>query len=345
MSRLAAHQPAVFLGAAHALSDCCAGYLVWQLPDEGSWLPAAGMLLLYNVLAFGGQLPAGVWLDRRADARSVAVFSLLLMALALLVQPWSSLMAVLLAGLGSALFHVAGGSIAMQALPAQAGGLGVFAAPGVTGLALGGWLAWLQVVATPWLAAGLGLFALVGWRLLPRASAQMGMRAAEPEGFDRHDAWMALLLLAIGLRSAVWNLVELLQGREQEMLIAVAVAATCGKLVGGFLADWIGWRRYALLALAIAAPLLHFGAQKSWLFLPGVALLQSATPATLAMMRRLLPGQSGTATGLCLGLAVALGGIPYLFGVPPGGWFLWLGPLLVVGMLGVMRFAGRSKEM
>jgi FSR family fosmidomycin resistance protein-like MFS transporter len=341
MSTLAAHRSVILLGAAHALSDCCAGYLVWQLPDTGSWLPAAGMLLLYNVLAFGGQLPAGVWLDRFADARTVAVWSLLLMALALLVHPWSSLLAVLLAGMGSALFHVAGGSIAMQALPAQAGGLGVFAAPGVTGLALGGWLAWLHVAAVPWLVVGLGVLALWGWMTLPRHGAELALRRAEPEAFDRHDAWMALLLLAIGLRSAVWNLVELMQGREQELLFAVALAATGGKLLGGFVADWIGWRRYCIAALALAVPLLQFGSGRMWLFLPGVALLQSATPATLAMMRRFLPGQSGTATGLCLGLAVALGGVPYLLGWEVGTWLLWAGPLVVVGMLaalGVLRW-------
>lgn len=338
MSAAHGYRSAGLLGLSHALSDCCAGYLVWQLPDEGSWIPVAGMLLLYNVLAFGGQLPAGMWLDRRAEPRVVAVASLLLMALALLLQPWSSLLAVLLAGTGSALFHVAGGSIALQALPARAGGVGVFAAPGVTGLALGGWLAWLQVAATPWLAGGLVLLGVLGWLLLPRHRAEMAVASRAPLEFDRHDAWMALLLLAIGLRSAVWNLVELLQGREQELLLAVAVAATFGKLMGGFLADWIGWRRHCLIALTLAIPLLQAGAERIWLFLPGVALLQSATPATLAMMRSFLPGQSGTATGLCLGLAVALGGIPYLMGMQPGTWLLWAGPVIVVAMLAVLRW-------
>jgi MFS transporter, FSR family, fosmidomycin resistance protein len=341
-SRLTSYSPAILMGMAHALSDCCAGYLVWQLPDSGAWLPAAGMLLLYNVLAFGGQLPAGMWLDRFADARTVAVASLLLMACALVIVPLSGLLAVLLAGMGSALFHVAGGSIAMQALPAQAGGIGVFAAPGVTGLALGGWLAWLQIGVTPWLVVGLGLLAVCVWVAVPRqAGAPASLpRASAESAFDRHDMWMALLLLAIGLRSAVWNLVELLQGREQDLLIAVAVAATLGKLAGGFLADWIGWRRYALIALALAAPLLSLGAERPWLFLPGVALLQSATPACLAMMRRFLPGQSGTATGLCLGLAVALGGIPFLMGMQPGPWLLWLGPMLVLGMIAALRLRG-----
>jgi hypothetical protein len=50
------------------------------------------------------------------------------------------------------------------------------------------------------------------------------------------------------------------------------------------------------------------------MLLPGVALLQSATPVALAATARLLPRAPATAAGLTLGLAVAVGGI-----LPAGG--------------------------
>ena len=288
-------------------------------------MSTAGLLLLYNVLAFGGQLPAGILLDRLGRPGLAAGLSLVLTALGLLLLPLGALPAIVLAGVGSAIFHVAGGSIALSGQADKAGGVGVFAAPGVTGLALGGWMAWQGMAVAPYLGIGLVVLAVLASQIKGESISK-----ATEEGIevDRHDVWMMLLLLAIALRSAVWNLVEVLQQGETTLLIAAAVAASVGKVMGGFLADRLGWRQYVVLALVVATPLLVWGEGRDWLFLPGIALLQSATPAALAMLRNHLPQAPATAAGLGFGLAIALGGIPFILGFPPGEWLLWTGPPL-----------------
>jgi MFS transporter, FSR family, fosmidomycin resistance protein len=65
----------------------------------------------------------------------------------------------------------------------------------------------------------------------------------------------------------------------------------------------------------LAAPLLAFGGQNLALLLPGVALLQSATPVALAATARILPRYPATAAGLALGLAIAIGGAPVAGGL------------------------------
>jgi len=81
------------------------------------------------------------------------------------------------------------------------------------------------------------------------------------------------------------------------------------------LADWLGWQRWAVVALLVATPLLVFGGQNLGTLLPGVALLQSVTPLALAATGKLRPQQPATAADLALGLAIAIGGFPFFSGL------------------------------
>jgi len=147
---------------------------------------------------------------------------------------------------------------------------------------------------------------------------------------------MLVLLAGIALRSAVWSSLQLLFQGRFDLLLALAVAAAAGKILGGILADRVGWRRWTVGALALAAPLLALGEQNLIALLAGVALLQSATPVALAATSRLLPRSPATAAGLALGLAIAIGGIPAAgglapsVGAPPGIAALLLAALLAM---------------
>ncbi len=312
----------VVLGLAHAVADGSAGFLLGGLPARMDLSQVALLVLLYNVLAFGAQPLVGMLVDQVHGPRAAVLGGLGLLAAALLVGGGNPLAAVGLAGFGSAAFHVGGGALAVYATPERSTGPGLFAAPGVVGLAVGGALMVSERgAAWPFLAL-LVIFAvlvlLMQTPALPYAQAQ----AKEPI-LESHDLIMMLLLASIALRSAVWSTIEFaLQGRT-DMLIYTALAAAFGKAFGGILADRIGWRRFALGALALAAPLLAFGGDHLGALLPGVALLQSATPIALTAAVRRLPQQPATAAGLALGLAIAAGGLPSAMGLSPPA--VWLG--------------------
>jgi len=212
--------------------------------------------------------------------------------------------------LGSAAFHVGGGALSLCATRAGATGPGFFAAPGVLGLALGGALAAAgHIVVWPFLLllVGLGIAVLVQ----PLPALSYTTEVSEPL-LENHDLIMIALLTAIALRSAVWSTFQFVLAGNLPALLALAIAAAIGKILGGVLADRVGWRRWTVGALLVSAPLLAIGSHRFELLLVGVTLLQSATPVALAMTAQLLPRQPATASGLVLGLAIALGAAPLI---------------------------------
>jgi FSR family fosmidomycin resistance protein-like MFS transporter len=303
----------VTLGLAHGVADGAAGLLLGRLPGVLPVAEVALLVLLYNLLAFGCQPVFGLLTDSLRRPRPVALAGLGLLGAGLLVMGVQPALAVALAGLGSSCFHVAGGALALCATRGRASGPGLFAAPGVVGLALGGYLA-LSGQAPVWpflvlLAALAGAVALVGQPVLAYSGA-----APDEPAFERHDLIMLVLLAGIALRSLVWTTLQYVLEARVELLLLMAVAAALGKVLGGPLADRFGWRRWTMLALGGAAATLTFGSSNVPALLFGVALLQSATPAALAATLRLLPRQPATAAGLGLGLAIAAGGVPLMAG-------------------------------
>src|SRR5512138_2391302 len=133
------------LGLAHGAADGAAGMLLGSLPRGMALGQVALLVLLYNALAFGAQPLVGLAADRAGRPRAALLAGLLagllLLGAALLAFEAQPRLAVALAGLGSAAFHVGGGALALCATRGRAAGPGLFAAPGVAGLALGGWLA------------------------------------------------------------------------------------------------------------------------------------------------------------------------------------------------------------
>jgi FSR family fosmidomycin resistance protein-like MFS transporter len=310
------------LGLAHGAADGAAGLLLGRLPGALPLAEVAVLVLLYNLLAFGCQPLFGLLTDRLRRPRPVALVGLGLLAAGLLLMHAQPALAVALAGLGSSGFHVAGGALALCATRGRASGPGLFAAPGVLGLALGGALA-LSGAAPIWpflalLAVLAAAVAALGQPALPYEAS-----ALDEPAFERHDWIMIALLAGIALRSLVWTTLQFVLEARVEMLLLMAVAAALGKAMGGPLADRFGWRRWTMLALGGAAIALTFSRASVPALLLGVALLQSATPAALAATLHLLPRQPATAAGLGLGLAIALGAVPLLAGwggalaVPP----------------------------
>jgi FSR family fosmidomycin resistance protein-like MFS transporter len=336
----------LILGLAHGVADGVAGLLLGGLPRTIALEQVALLILLYNALAFGGQPLVGLVADRLGRPRAAALAGLALLAAALAASAWQPRAAVALAGLGSAAFHIGGGARALCATRGRAAGPGLFAAPGVIGLAVGGALAASGLAPIgPGLAllgALAGAIALLELPALPYPSKIKDQpktkEADDPSSFvlgpsshvefETHDLIMLVLLAGIALRSAVWSSLSFLFAGRYDLLIAMAVAAAAGKVAGGLLADRLGWRRWAAGALVLAAPLLALGGQRAVPLLIGVALLQSATPAALAATLRLLPKQPATAAGLALGLAVAIGGLP-----AAGGLSLSTAPPVLLAVL------------
>lgn len=100
----------------------------------------------------------------------------------------------------------------------------------------------------------------------------------------------------------------------------VILAGAVGTLIGGSLADRVGERRVLLASLTLSVPplLLIAGFPGPWAFAAGAAFgitADASLSVTLVAAQRLLPGRTGIASGVILGLGFITGGI----GVPITG--------------------------
>ena len=325
-------QPTVLaLGIGHGFSDAAAGYLIGGLAHRSDFTQMAGAVMVYNVLAFGGQLPAGMWLDRVGRYRTTLIVSLAVMIVALFFSKTNIWFFTILAGISSAFFHVAGGGTTLISFPQKSVFVGIFSALGVLGLALGGWAAALQWHGFGYvLMTGLGIIMLwLTWAKFPQAP-QFPATPKEQLLLDTHDYLMILLLAAIAMRSAVWNFVQLLHTHQYEWLFYISLAAMMGKLAGGWLADRFGARLYTLIALSISIPALSWGYRRLFWLLLGTGLLQSVTPVSVTALQRIFPRFPATVSGAAFGLAIALGGVIPV--VPQSSEFYFLPQFILAGL-------------
>jgi len=247
----------VTLGAAHGVSDCSAGLILGSLTNSISIYGVGSMVLLYNVLAFGAQPLAGLLTDKLKNPKLAVLTGLFLMAAAVTMYFINPFIAVLFAGLASAVFHVGGGALALCSTPDRSSGAGLFSAPGVAGLAIGGYLAVSDIFPAAVIIALLSALAVFIFALKIPVLPYNAPRSENE--FEKHDFIMLVLLLAIALRSAVWNIFQHIEQGEITNIILISLSAAGGKIMGGYAGDLIGWRKYSFSALILAIPLLILG--------------------------------------------------------------------------------------
>lgn len=319
----------VTLGVAHGVSDCSAGLILGSLTNSISIYGVGSMVLLYNVLAFGAQPLAGLLTDKLKNPKLAVLTGLFLMAAAVIMYFINPFIAVLFAGLASAVFHVGGGALALCSTPDKSSGAGLFSAPGVAGLAIGGYLAVSNIFPAAVMITLLSALAVFIFALKIPVLPYNAPRSENE--FEKHDFIMLVLLLAIALRSAVWNIFQHIEQGEITNVILISLSAAGGKIMGGYAGDLIGWRRYSFSALILAIPLLILGETSIYFLLPGIALLQSVTPVMVTALYKNMKKLPATSAGLSFGLAIAAGGLPFVQGDFAAEEFS--SPLIIGGVL------------
>ncbi|EDY22128.1 hypothetical protein CfE428DRAFT_0253 [Chthoniobacter flavus Ellin428] len=297
------------LASSHGVNDFIAGWMLGGgMPSATGWdrLP---WLAIYAALAFAGQLPVAWIMDRSPRRHPWLIGALATMIGAAATWKISPGTAIILSGVASAFCHVAGGAIALQ-LPRGERAIGWFSAPGILGLTLGGWLGSTQGPLAGWVAL-LPVALLMGCLALrdrwPKVEA-MGNPIPTP-GVDAHDGLMLLILLALTLRSAVWDLVQVARTSDPHLLFAIAASAAFGKVLGGWMISRWPTVRHVSLTLIVACLLLEFARQSIVGLCAGIALLQSTIPASIVLLHRSFATSAARASAYVLGLTVALGGL------------------------------------
>jgi FSR family fosmidomycin resistance protein-like MFS transporter len=295
--------------AAHTLVDASCAALVYSAAASGR-LPAAYALaavVAYNLLAFAAQPLLGWFVSDATTARVWARAGALAVVLAFVASQWGPLvwLAVLLAGVGNAVFHLGGGVIALRAQPGRAAIPGLFVAPGAAGLAAGLWMGAHQWL--PWLPA----LALL---LVVPVLGGFGPAAARSSAGARNP--ISVLLLAAGIlfavvaaRAFIGSAVALPWKVDPALLVALTAAIVAGKAAGGVLADRFGRSRVGVGALVLSAPLLMVAPTSAAAGIAGMFLFNMTMPVTLVALADLMPERPGFAFGVTC-LALIGGGLP-----------------------------------
>jgi FSR family fosmidomycin resistance protein-like MFS transporter len=98
------------------VADFLSAFMVFSIPNYFPELTESMLffIVLYGVIAFAGQAPLGAICDKVRQPKLFSLLGIALGMVALFVLFLSPLAAVIITGIGNALFHVGGGIITLQ---------------------------------------------------------------------------------------------------------------------------------------------------------------------------------------------------------------------------------------
>jgi len=304
---------------------------------------AAGLMFASHILSSLIQPPLGMIADRRQMhwLMGVGIFlaGLGIAAVGFLDNYWGVFAAVMLAGVGAALFHPEGGRMANYVSGEKkgrgmsnfsvGGSLGFIIGPVVTVFSVSTWgLRGIAVLMVPTLIVA-GIFFFVQNKFVEQSG--MVKREISENAADKgqRDDWPAFFRFCISIfaRSIVFGGLQtfiplywisvLFRTQEQGslMVTVMAVAGTFGTFFGGRLADVFGFRRVIRIALATVVPfiVLMVMTRNVWIAMLFVvlfsAMISLAHSPSVVLGQKYLPNRLGLASGVTMGLAFCMGGI------------------------------------
>ena len=293
-------------GFAHFMVDASCYFILLGSNDSGNELLLH--IVLYNVLAFGLQLPFGWMSDYMGKPVLIACLGCMAICPGFFMfqQP---LAAVILIGIGNALFHVGGGTVALNLRPGEAIFPGLFVAPGGLGLFAGSMLVQLQLYPVKLLVA---LLFITGVVILLLKQPAISYVKSKIYARNLVITCIILLLVTIGIRSAVGLSIHYPWKTEINLYAAFVVAIALGKGAGGYLSDRFGWAKVTVAGLAASAIFIYAGVQYPIAGIAGIFLFNFSMPVTLTAISNLLPGRPGFSFGLTT-IALLTGALPALF--------------------------------
>ncbi len=263
------------------------------------------LIVLYNILAFGLQSFFGDIFDKNKKPHICAFMGCILTAMGAILWKFS-LIAVILSGIGNAMFHVGGGIICLKLSDNKASIPGIYVAPGAMGLFLGV-LAFKNLIRSEYCAIILLFCAIL---ILINKYKEIPQNKYREVQYNKFFIILNLLLLAIAIRSFIGLSIILPWKENLNLLFMLTLAVVLGKMTGGIIADKFGWLKITVTALIISSPLIAFGINNPILYIVGIYFFNYTMPVTLSAIANMQKGREGFAFGLTT-LALIIGAMPY----------------------------------
>lgn len=308
------------LSISHFMVDLTCSLLVASLAKTN----LVTALLLYNFCAFALQMPLGIVVENRFPPLKIASVGvgMVLVSWLFLNQP---IIALIVAGVGNALFHLGGGLSVMGASP-KAAPLGVFIAPGALGIYLG---ANLQTTWQLPILMIMGLLVLMLWK----KQEENTIFLYKQEEIKRKELAVTALFLVVVIRGFL-GMSPVFPWKSQ-WSVAFVIAVVLGKIVGGYLADHFGAKKVGIVSLAVSAICFLFVYHPVF-GLIGVFAFQITMPITLWEVSKIT--FKGFGFGL-LTFGLFIGSLPTFLGLN------FAVPLIILVIISLILFIfGLKKE-
>lgn len=335
----------------HLLNDSMQSVIQSILPilEDGmslSYLQVGFIIFGLNLTSSIMQPVVGLYTDKSPSpwllpAGMVASFFGML-TLAFANQYWLVILAVILVGLGSAVFHPEGSRVANLASGSRRGlAQSIFQVGGNAGQALGPIMTVLIFVSAKqfgaiWFTLVAGAAVFVQWHVAkwyraylvqhPRAARSKGASVISPERKRKIRNALTLLVVLVFARSwygacisgyYAFYLRDVLHtgiGSAQWYIFTFLGAGALGTFFGGPLGDRYGRKNVLFFSMLGSAPfaLILPYANTYWAY-PVLAvmgfILLSSFSVTVVYAQELVPGKIGTVSGLITGLAFGMGAL------------------------------------
>ena len=297
----------IVYGAAHGIVDLASAAAVYNISRTG--LVSADVfflfILAYDFLAFAGQAVLGFLVDYFRAPRIAAISGCALVIAGNLLWLFSPLAAVILVGLGNALFHLGGGAIGLNLTPGRATAPGLFVAPGAIGLTVG-IAAGKQGNLGPFFIIALLLLSVFAMYFVKPPAMNYGKKKP-PVGKKAAVAIFVLLFSSIAVRALVASIAVYPWKKDVTLLWIFVLAVAAGKALGGVFADKFGWIRVSVSALLLSAFIVPLGGQTPAAGIAGMFLFQFVMAVALVALALLIPGRPALVFGLnCLSLFIGI---------------------------------------
>lgn len=290
--------------------------IIFKNPTNVSQI--ALLIILYNLIAFGTQPFFGFLADKYKKAQLSAITGIIITTAGMIFF-FNPTIAVILLGIGNALYHVGGGIVVLNLNPGKAKYPGIYVSTGALGLFLGGLLGYIQV--NPWLFIIGGV--LVSGILISiiQVNQIQKIKKFKERKVSLIGIVSLLLLVSVCMRSLISDSLKLSWKSAFILGLILTLSVVLGKFFGGILADKYGFMKVGIIGLLIATPLLTFFQSIPILVFIGVFCFNLVMPITLTAIAEVFPNYKGFAFGLTT-LALVVG---YLL-------FMWLRHQIIIGI-------------
>jgi hypothetical protein len=126
---------------------------------------------------------------------------------------------------------------------------------------------------------------------------------------DSHDLAMLLILLFMCFRSFLFDVVNYVAENYENGILYLGISAFLGKIMGGFIADKMGVKKFIYITLITALLLFQFGKENIYMLCAGIAFAKLGTRYLVDDGAK-LPLHPASAASFSLGLSIVLAGLP-----------------------------------